>query len=104
MDILVNFVQPGYARMSMSPTKLAESFAAGIPAICNFGVGDVATLMQELDAGAMVDAESEVALAGLVPQLDAIKAKGGARLRNSARKILGLEVAAVRYKAVYEKL
>ena len=104
MDILISLIQPSYARMASSPTKIAESFAAGIPAICNFGVGDVATLMQELDAGATVDAESEVALAGLVPQLDAIKAKGGARLRNSARKILGLEVAAVRYKAVYEKL
>jgi hypothetical protein len=50
--------------MSMSPTKLAESFAAGIPAIYNLALGDVANLMQELDAGTTADAESEVVLAG----------------------------------------
>lgn len=104
MDILVSFIQPSYARMASSPTKLAESFAAGIPAICNFGVGDVATLMQELEAGATVDAESDIALAGLVPQLDAIKAKGGARLRLIAREKLGLEIANDRYKKVYFRL
>ena len=104
MDILVSFIQPSYARMASSPTKLSESFAAGIPAICNFGVGDVATLMQVLDAGATVDAESDVALAGLVSEIDAIKAKGGVRLRLGAREKLGLEIANDRYKKVYMRL
>ena len=60
--------------------------------------------MQVLDAGATVDAESDVALAGLVSEIDAIKAKGGVRLRLGAREKLGLEIANDRYKKVYMRL
>jgi hypothetical protein len=64
LNILISLIQPSCAHMSMSPTKLAESFAAGISAIYNLALGDVANLMQELDAGTTADAESEVVLAG----------------------------------------
>ena len=104
IDILVSFIQPSYARMASSPTKLAESFAAGIPAICNFGVGDVAKLMQDLDAGTTVDPTSDIVLASLLPQLDVIKSKGGVRLRLAARKKLDLKFANKRYKNVYDRL
>lgn len=104
MDVLVSFTQPSYARMSMSPTKLAECFSVGIPAICNAGVGDVADLIQSLGAGVIVDSASDGELSGVVGRLDEICAMGGLRLRNAARAVLGLEVAAARYQAVYSRL
>lgn len=104
MDVLVSFVQPSYARMAASPTKLAECFAVGIPAICNAGVGDVAEQVKALDAGVIVDPSSDAELALVAGNLDEVSSKGGIRLRNAARGTLGLELAATRYKAVYSKI
>jgi glycosyltransferase involved in cell wall biosynthesis len=104
MDVLVSFIQPSYARMAASPTKLAECFAAGIPVICNDGVGDVAMHIKQLGAGIIVDPASDSDLSNIVQKLDAVFAMGGARLRNAARPLLGLEVAEARYKSVYSKL
>jgi glycosyltransferase involved in cell wall biosynthesis len=104
MDVLVAFARPSYARLSMSPTKIAEAFAAGIPTICNQGVGDVAEVVHDLDAGWVLDADSDAALAEAANLLDTIAHKGGKALRESARVHLGLEVAAQRYRSVYLKL
>ena len=76
---------------SSSPTKLAESFAVGVPAICNYGVGDVESLMQELDSGLMVNEHSDDALSEAVKALPFVTAKGGKRLREAAFQRLGLE-------------
>ncbi len=104
MDVLIAFARPSYARISMSPTKLAECFAVGIPAICNFGVGDVAEVILKLDAGIVVNADSGEDLEKVVNQLEEICTLGGRRLREAARKQLGLEVATARYRSVYSKL
>jgi len=104
MSLLVSFIRPSYARMASSPTKLAESFATGIPAICNYGVGDVGSLMTELDAGVVIDAESDDALAAVAKTLSSLAQKGGFRLRSEARKKLGLEVATLHYQNVYRTL
>jgi len=104
IDLIVNFVRPSYARMSMSPTKLAECFAEGIPVICNDGVGDVALNIKKLSAGIVVDSVLDVDLSAVVQKLDEVCAMGGRRLRDEARPLLGLEVAAERYQSVYSKL
>ena len=104
MNALVAFARPSYARVSMSPTKLAESFAAGIPAICNYGVGDVPELMRGLDAGIVVAADSDEELRSVANALPQLVAKGGPRLRQAARRVLGLEVANERYRSVYGRL
>lgn len=104
MDVLVSFIQPSYARMAASPTKLAECFAAGIPVICNDGVGDVAMQIRQLEAGVIVNPASDTDLRAVVESLDALFALGGQRLRGAARPLLGLEVAQARYRSVYSKL
>ena len=104
LDVLVSFIQPSYARMAASPTKLAECLATGIPAICNAGVGDVAMHIKHLSAGIIVDSVSDDDLTAVVPRLDEIFAMGGQRLRHLARPLLGLELAHERYRYVYSKL
>ena len=104
MDLLVSLIQPSYARMGSSPTKLAEAWATGIPAICNSGVGDVSALVEELDAGMVIDAESNSDLIAAADSLLALIHKGGARLRKAAQERLGLEVASGRYLQIYEQL
>jgi glycosyltransferase involved in cell wall biosynthesis len=104
MDLLVSFIQPSYARMAASPTKLAECFSVGIPVICNSGVGDVAEQIKQLQAGIIVDPTSNDDLLLAANRLNEICAMGGNRLRDEAREVLGLEVAVERYHSVYSKL
>jgi hypothetical protein len=104
MDILVSFIQPSYARLAASPTKMAECFAAGIPVICNDGVGDVSEHVRVLDAGIIVDPNSDVMLSKVVTRLDDIVQLGGARLREASRRIFGLEVAHAQYRMIYREL
>ena len=104
MTVLVSFIQPSYARMAASPTKVAECFAAGIPIICNDGTGDVSNTVQQLRAGIIIDPSSEDDLLKTVNRLDKISAMGGRRLRDTAREKLGLEFAFKSYRSVYTKL
>lgn len=104
MDVLVSFILPSYARMAASPTKLAECFATGIPAVCNAGVGDVAETIVQLGAGVIVDPASDADLGMAADRLIEISAMGGSRLRDKARVLLGLELASERYLSVYSKI
>ena len=103
-DVMVSFIAPSYARMASSPTKLAEGFAMGLPTLCNPGTGDVAAIMAQVGGGRMVDPYDESALDALVRELPQVAGMGGARLRAAARVLLGLEVAARRYRAIYAGL
>lgn len=104
MDLLVSFIAPSYARLGSSPTKLAEAWACCIPALCNSGVGDVAQLVKELDAGMVIDAASDQELKAAAQALPTLIHKGGARLRHAAQARLSLELAAERYIEIYHLL
>ena len=101
IDVLVSLIQPSYARNGSSPTKLAEAWAMGIPAICNSGVGDVAALVFELDAGVVIDANSDHDLCAVIDAFPDLLAKKGKRLREAAQSRLSLELAAERYRQIY---
>jgi len=104
IDVMVSLISPTYARMGASPTKMAESFASGIPVVANSGVGDVQEIIDHLDGGWIVDPHSKDGLMETVENLDIISAKGGRRLRDVSRPTLGLEFATKSYQSVYEKL
>lgn len=104
MDVLVAFTRTSYARISMSPTKLAEVWASGIPALCNSGVGDVAQLVAELDAGMVINIDSDQELQNAAKALPSLVTKGGKRLRDAAQAKLSLALAADRYLGIYRLL
>jgi glycosyltransferase involved in cell wall biosynthesis len=104
MDVMVSFITSTYARMGASLTKMSECFAVGIPVVSNSGVGDVKQIIDQLDGGWMVDPLSGDGLMETVQNLDIISAKGGRRLREVSRPMLGLNFAAKCYQSVYEKL
>lgn len=104
MDMSVSFILPSYARMAASPTKLAESFAAGVPVICNEGVGDVREQVEQVQGGRIVDPVSDDALRACARELDQIKALSGAGLRGRAARLLGLPVATQLYATVHARV
>ena len=104
MDILVSFITATYARIGSSPTKLAEAWACGIPALCNSGVGDLALLVPELDAGMVINIDSDQELQNVAKALPSLVTKGGKILRDAAQAKLSLELAADRYLGIYRLL
>ena len=104
MDIMISFVLPSYARISMSPTKIAECFSAGIPIVSNPGIGDVKEIVEKINGGVIVDPFLDDNLMKIVNKRSEIALKGGVRLRNVARPMLGLELANMLYKSVYKEL
>ncbi|MBB3229565.1 glycosyltransferase [Halomonas stenophila] len=103
-DLTLSFRRPTYSQMACSPTKLAEAFALGIPAISNAGVGDIDAITRALDAGAVVDLNDPNAFEAVSRELDSILAKGGEQLRHRARECLGLERAKHAYRSVYAQI
>ena len=103
-DLMLSFRRSTYSQMACSPTKLAEAFALGIPAISNAGVGDIDAITQELDAGVVIDLNDPTAFEHVAGDLDGILAKGGERLRQCSREYLGLERAQRAYRDVYAQL
>lgn len=103
-DLMLSFRRATYSQMACSPTKLAEAFALGIPAISNAGVGDIDAITKALDAGVVIDLRDPSAFEGIAGELEMILAKGGERLRQRARECLGLERAKLAYRNVYGQL
>ena len=100
-DVMLSFIKPAYSKLASSPTKLAEAHACGVPAICNPGIGDVDTQMEQLSAGALVDPGDQASVDRVISQLDTIRAHGGQPLRERAMRMLDLGVAATAYRRVY---
>jgi glycosyltransferase involved in cell wall biosynthesis len=105
-DIAINFIRQSDAVTGMSPTKIGEYLAAGLPVVSTPG-GDTETILQSNHVGVLVielttgeyEQAAERALA-LSEQRDTI-----GRCHAAARKIFSLdEVGGPRYVALYDSL
>jgi glycosyltransferase involved in cell wall biosynthesis len=100
-DIMVNFLTVSYARIATSPTRNAESFACGVPVICNQGIGDVDLHTRLLDSGYIVPNFFETDFQEAINNFESIQQKCGQELRDKSKKLFDLEIAEARYKNVY---
>jgi glycosyltransferase involved in cell wall biosynthesis len=104
LDILVSFISVTYARQAASPTKIAESFATGIPVISNKGVGDVEEQVFTVEGGIVIDDTSTKNLKQLILQIKGVLNLDRANIRFKAGEFLSLDIAIERYKHVYSKI
>ncbi len=100
----VFFIKPCYSKISSSPTKHGEIMAMGIPVITNSGVGDVKEIVENADAGWVVDDFSDATFSRLAAGLAEHPAFDRKRIRNEALKVYSLDRAAEIYRRVYERI
>ena len=55
LDLMLCFIKKTFSRTAMSPTKMFESFAAGVPFVCNKGIGDVDSILNKYKTGALIE-------------------------------------------------
>ena len=84
--------------VTLEKTKIAESFACGIPIISNQGVGDVEDQINNIKGGKVIPNTLQGTLENILPSLDDIVALDRKSIRNKAREFLSLDIALQRYK------
>ena len=104
MDVITSFIEPTYAKISSSPTKIAEAFAEGIPVICNTGIGDTQEIISKLKGGLTIPDFSYESINNAYLNLDNVAKLGGIGLRQRSKRILSLKLANALYRNVYKDI
>lgn len=103
----VSFRKATFSQIAASPTKIPEYLAAGLPVVCNAGIGDMDALIRQERVGVILenfDAESYAAAAGAALALTA-EIEIRARCVAAARRHFDLvRVGGHRYRSVYNRL
>jgi glycosyltransferase involved in cell wall biosynthesis len=100
IDVGTCFIIPTYSSKGVSPTKLAEYLACGVPVIANAAVGDVEEMVTKLDAGTVVTADDSRNIDAAADAFFELRAIDRRALRERA-KPLDLAVAIEAYRAIY---
>ncbi|MDQ4141556.1 MAG: glycosyltransferase [Bacteroidota bacterium] len=103
-DINLFFIKQSYSKIASSPTKLGEILAMGMPVICNSKVGDVESIVREMDAGIAIPDFSAESYANIVAHIPELLAKNPATIRNRALEYYTLDNAIKKYAQVYRSL
>jgi glycosyltransferase involved in cell wall biosynthesis len=97
------FIRPTYSKMSSSPTKQGEIMAMGIPIICNTGVGDTDTIVNNYNSGALVSEFNEAGYRQAIFDFDK-KNFESEILRKGAINYFDLDKGIESYFSVYKSI
>ena len=104
INVITSFIEPTYAKISSSPTKIAEAFAAGVPVIGNTGIGDTEEIISVVKGGLTIPDFSYRSIKKAYSNLDNVAKLGGKRLRQRSKSILSLKLANSLYSDVYKNI
>lgn len=102
-DLGVSFILATYSAKASCPTKFGEMLAMGVPVIANSGVGDIAEIVRETGAGAIVEDYDEATLIKAIERAEAA-AKDPAKVRAAAVRYFSLEEGVACYDGIYRAI
>lgn len=102
-DLGVSFILATYSAKASCPTKFGEMLAMGVPVIANVGVGDIADIIRDTRAGAIVEGYDETSLAEAIVQAENA-AERPAAVRAAATRYFALEQGVDRYDEICEAI
>lgn len=106
-DAGLSFNKPCFSKLASSPTKNAEYLACGLPLIINSGIGDSDALIDDWNAGVLLEDLTDAEYAEAQTFIETMAAKPGARqnARAIAERLFDLQTIGVeRYAALYERV
>lgn len=106
-DCTIMFIKSVDCKIGSSPTKFAESLAAGVPVIANRGIGDIEDIILTRKVGVLVDDLNEYAYEKAIERLTALlKEREILRKRciETAELLFSLPLGIKKYTEIYEKL
>ncbi len=103
----LSFRKRTFSQIAASPTKVPEYLAAGLPVVCNAGIGDTDELLTRERVGVIVEAFTDEQLAAAADEALRLTREPAmaARCARAARENFDLsKVGGVRYRSVYRRL
>lgn len=100
------FINP-YKKFGSSPIKLGEFLASGVPVIINPGIGDTEELVKKNRVGVIVESFDEACYQKALRELLELKREGELlrqRCRETAARLLSLDLGVKKYMKIYEEL
>ena len=104
MNVLVAFIEPTYAKIASSPTKISEGLACGLPVICNEGIGDTTEIILNNKAGIVLKKLNYEYLDKAAKQIEELSRTKNERIRTSTEAILSLDKGISLYNKVYARI
>jgi len=102
-DIGVSIIEPTFAAKASCPTKVGEMLAMGVPVVANSAVGDMAEIIGESGAGAVLDRFDDQALAAAIERIEGANINRD-QVRAAARRWFALDDGVDRYDAIYRSI
>lgn len=106
-DLGLCMIEPSFAKIASSPTKVAEYLASGIPVIGNCeGIGDMRDILCDQNVGVDVESFEPEGLASAVDRAATLLASPDtrARCRRLAEKRFSVDHGAELYESIYARL
>ena len=105
-DFSIMFIKPVLCKIGSSPTKFAESLAAGIPVCANRGIGDIDKFIENNRIGVIIEGFDEKSYKESIEKLKNLLLDKSLsdRCRSVARKYFSLEMGVERYYKIYEDI
>ncbi|HWN99001.1 MAG TPA: glycosyltransferase family 4 protein [Blastocatellia bacterium] len=103
----ISFRRPTFSQIAASPTKIPEYLAAGLPVVCNYGVGDIDEMVEAAEVGIVVRSfDNQAYVDGAREALElAARPDIAARCLEVATRYFDLErIGAAGYGRVYDRL
>lgn len=106
MHASIFFIKPVFSKQASAATKLAELLGCGVPCLGNYGVGDMAEILEDNNVGvALHDFDSATMVDGLNRLMLLIADPcTSARCVATAHKYFSLNEGVRRYHSIYERL
>jgi len=106
-DAGLSFIKRCISKIASSPTKNGEYLACGLPLVINAGVGDSDALIDDWNAGVLIEefSESEYAEAGRAIEAIAARPEARQQARTVAEQLFDLNtIGTERYVSLYQRV
>ncbi|HPA30883.1 MAG TPA: glycosyltransferase, partial [Bacteroidia bacterium] len=100
----ISFIKPCFSKLSSSPTKMGEMLAAGVPLICNSGVGDVERIINETKTGVVIHGFTEDEMQSVAIKAIELIQIPRENIREQSRSVFALESGVKLYAQAYDKM
>ena len=100
----ISFIKPCFSKLSSSPTKMGEMLAAGVPLICNSGVGDVERIINDTKTGVIIHGFSEEEMQSVAKKAIEMIQIPRENIREQSRPVFALESGVKLYAQAYDKM
>ena len=106
MDAAIFFLKPFFSKQAAAPTKLGELLASGVPSLTNEGVGDMAKILKESNAGIAIASFEEEDMQKGVSDLIALTQEDDIipKCRRAAERNFALSDGISDYEKIYNNL